>query len=259
MTAVPMLVRGDLFACVHHPLGSAETVAVIVPPLFGEYIHHHRAHFVLAERLAARGIAAVRYDHAGTGDSAGDLCDVSLQRWIQDVIAMTATAREQTGAQRVVLSGARMGAAIAVAAAAAVSRLSGIVLWQPLWRPAEHLDDLVAAHHRELGRYLPVENPQLPPPDGIRDVLGFRIPGRLWEQLRTFVPDPYMLPDDVDVAVLGENHELAEWHPPDGFSRWTRAVVQHPRGWLDPGDGIYDVLVPSVTINTIVEWVSGLS
>ena len=61
-----------LFGALHLPAGGrARAVAVILPPVGLERLVSHRALRVLADRLARRGIAALRVDYHSTGDSAG--------------------------------------------------------------------------------------------------------------------------------------------------------------------------------------------
>jgi pimeloyl-ACP methyl ester carboxylesterase len=246
---------GELFSCLHRGDGPAQSAALLVPPLFGEYIQHHRAYHVLAERLAARGVPALRYDHAGTGDSGGDLADVDVLRWVQDIVRVAQELIERSGARRIHLIGARMGAALAVAAAPKLSRLSSLVLWQPVWHPVDHLDEMVTHHRRELGRYLTSDQERLPDDSGTWDVLGFRIGASLWKELRAFEPDPSGIADDVDVAVFANASSLNGWQAPDGYGRWAAIPVEHPRGWLEPEDGIYDVLVPSGVVYAIADWI----
>src|SRR5262245_50192484 len=76
-----------LFGHFHAASGTRRPVAaVLCNPLGHEALCAHRTLRHLAERLAAQGIAALRYDHDGTGDSAGGPEDAGRVRaWVDGV------------------------------------------------------------------------------------------------------------------------------------------------------------------------------
>ena len=64
------------------------TTAVILPPLGYEFTRAHRTLRHLADRLAARGIPALRIDYHGVGDSAGSELDPDrLKTWVANARA----------------------------------------------------------------------------------------------------------------------------------------------------------------------------
>lgn len=112
--------------------------AVVCPPLGHEMMVSHRAHRHLAESLAAAGVATVRVDYDGTGDSAGDDHDPDrVSAWLASVTLAVRTLRERSGAGRVALVGTRAGALLALAFAA-----------------REHVDALVLSAPPASGRAL---------------------------------------------------------------------------------------------------------
>lgn len=129
-----------LFGWVHLPsAGTARAAAVLCPSIAREQAGTYYLFRQLADELAAAGIAAVRFDYAGTGDSfrcsepGADGARGSggtLDDWTASVRDAVALARE-TGAARVVLVGMRMGALLAARAATGELDLSGLVLWDP--------------------------------------------------------------------------------------------------------------------------------
>jgi pimeloyl-ACP methyl ester carboxylesterase len=246
----PFLFAGErLFGCLHPAPGAPrETGAVLVPPLFGELVQHHRAFYVLAEELAATGVPALRYDHAGTGDSAGDLTEASIGGWVDDVGEAVRALVERAGVARIHLIGARLGAALALAAAPSIGRTAGLALWEPALG-AEHLAELEAVDARVLAPYI---ESAATPAAGPRDLLGFEIPAPLWREIEALAPRPEALSPDLPVAVFASATTLSRWPAPAGFERWTAEEVRHPRGWLDPEEGLYDVLVPAGVVRRIV-------
>ena len=119
-----------LFGALHVPAGGrARGAALVLPPVGIELIVAHRALRVLGDGLARRGIAALRLDYAGTGDS------VSLAPQADHVPAWLASVEraleylQHAGADRVAVVGLRLGATLAARAARGVDAL---VLWDPV-------------------------------------------------------------------------------------------------------------------------------
>jgi pimeloyl-ACP methyl ester carboxylesterase len=111
--------------------------AVICNPVGAEYVYAHRSLRHLASRLAQRGFHVLRFDYYGTGDSAGNDADASIDAMQEDVEFAIEAARDIAGVNRVTLIGLRLGAAIASRAAARQpDEVESLVLWDPLDAPA---------------------------------------------------------------------------------------------------------------------------
>jgi alpha-beta hydrolase superfamily lysophospholipase len=138
--------------CFHRPeAGTAlrRTAVVLCPPLGHEAIRSHRAYRRLAGELAAAGHAVLRFDLSGTGDSAGGEELWGLETWTADVIdAMDEVLRRGPGASSLCLVGVRLGAALAVRAAARRSDVAALVLWDPLLSGRDALTELGVEHRR---------------------------------------------------------------------------------------------------------------
>lgn len=111
------------FGLLHVPAAAIATGAgvVLCPPFGPDLSSTYRFHKKLAERLAARGIAVLRIDYHGTGDSPGvggyGSEPDEVPRWIASIRAAIDHLRASSGATHVGLFGMRLGAALAVAAA----------------------------------------------------------------------------------------------------------------------------------------------
>jgi predicted alpha/beta hydrolase len=105
----------------HAPLATVPLVdcaVVLCAPLGYEALCVHRAlrHWAIA--LANAGVATLRFDYDGTGNSAGDdTGDHRVEAWIRSIADATAELRSRTGARNVVLAGVRLGGTLAMAAA----------------------------------------------------------------------------------------------------------------------------------------------
>lgn len=139
---------GALYGALHGATGAPNRAAVLVcGPLGHERL---RAHFVLqqlARRLAKRGVACLRFDYFGCGDSLGEPGQATLSRWQRDIAAAHQELRQRTGAERILGVGVRLGATL-LAAVADDLKLDRLVLWDPIRRGAEYRQQLTAAERR---------------------------------------------------------------------------------------------------------------
>jgi len=126
------------------PLNALDVGVVLCAPLGRDARCAHLPMRLLAQDLAAAGIAVLHYDHLGTGDSL-DLVEDSadaLPVWLAGVRAAVATLRDQTGVRRVVLGGVRFGATLA---ALSVEIADGLILLAPVARGGPWLRELKLA------------------------------------------------------------------------------------------------------------------
>ncbi|GHF28491.1 hypothetical protein HNQ07_000986 [Deinococcus metalli] len=90
--------------------------------------------------LAARGVASLRFDCRGSGESQGEFSDVTVGTEVQDTLEACAYVRRQPGIDplRVMLLGFSMGGLVATLAAQE-ARAHRLLLWAPalpdLWLP----------------------------------------------------------------------------------------------------------------------------
>ena len=118
----------------HHPAteDARRTCGVILcPPLGYEELCTHCAFRHWARALARAGIATLRLDYDGTGNSAG--CDTDASRvatWIASITHAAAELRALSGVTNIVLAGTRAGGTLAMAAATP-ARADALVLFAP--------------------------------------------------------------------------------------------------------------------------------
>jgi uncharacterized protein len=141
---------------VHRPAGSRGRAPGVIffHGFTGDRMESHWIFIKCARALAAAGIASLRFDFFGSGESDGSFGEATLQSEITDARAAVQFMRRQRGIDsgRLGLCGLSLGGCIA-ACAAGNAKAKALVLWSAVAHPAI-LQDL----SMELGKPSP-ENP----------------------------------------------------------------------------------------------------
>jgi alpha-beta hydrolase superfamily lysophospholipase len=119
---------------VHPPAGvPLRGRAVLLSNPFGNEARWlHATYRALAAELASRGLPVLRFDHAGTGDSEGDdLLPGRVPAWLNGIARAAEALRAWSGAADLALVGVRLGATLALEAAARLGGVEAIVAWAP--------------------------------------------------------------------------------------------------------------------------------
>ena len=122
-----------LFGILHQPEGAApKRGAVLLHGWSSCRMGPHRILVETARRLAAQGVAALRFDHRGRGDSEGDDEAADLDGMISDAVAAADLLRERTGVKELAFIGICSGGNVAIGAATLREDVSRIVAWSTL-------------------------------------------------------------------------------------------------------------------------------
>jgi len=102
----------------------------------GTKVEPHRIFVKMARALVAQGIAAVRFDFRGSGDSEGDFADMTVSGEIADAIRVLdfLEAQSQVDPQRLGVLGLSMGGAVAASVAGKDERVKSLALWAAVAR-----------------------------------------------------------------------------------------------------------------------------
>lgn len=125
---------------IYHPSirNTGRRAVLIMNPGGWEYLRAYRSLRYLAERLQEAGCDVFRFDYRGTGDSWGNISDVtSLDDWMDDSALAVEELCGLASVNRVSLVGLRLGSILAAELARRLPRqIDRLVLWEPL-SPAE--------------------------------------------------------------------------------------------------------------------------
>jgi len=207
------------------------SAALLCNPFGHEAMRTHRFYRLLAERLSRQGVAVLRFDYYGTGDSPGTDEDGELQGWVQDILEAQRELLRRSGARRVVCFGARLGARLAMMAAPqAGAGMQRLVAWDPVVDGRPYLESLGQAQLEELEAGHIIPDPawrrglSRDPLYFSGESLGFAISGTLRAQLLELQPDsPCRLPHAVVVRVIASERDAR-------VARWVEhAKAQNPQ------------------------------
>jgi pimeloyl-ACP methyl ester carboxylesterase len=93
-------------------------------------------------QLAAVGYEVLRFDYYGSGDSAGEGDECTIEQCLEDVGTAIDELKDMSGVQNVTLVGLRVGATLAAIAAASRSDIESLVLWDPVISGRRYLEDM---------------------------------------------------------------------------------------------------------------------
>jgi uncharacterized protein len=171
----------SVYGMLHLPDTEAPTnghpSVLILHGFTGNRAGDHRLLPLLSRYLVGLGIASLRIDFRGSGDSQGDFSEMTVSREVQDTAEAMAYLRQYPGLdpERVMLLGFSMGGMVAALASVQV-RPHRLALWAPalpdLWLPTLHggfVPPVISDYSGwPLGRDFLLELPRLRPVETAR-------------------------------------------------------------------------------------------
>jgi pimeloyl-ACP methyl ester carboxylesterase len=180
----------QIYASYHPPAGGTGPVlTVLCPPLFSEYMRTHAALRELAVALAERDQHVLRFDFRGTGDSFGELEQLAVSDWIEDIVHVVHEGREISDCSEVRLLGTRASALLACKSMGISREVQRFVLWDPVpdgigyLQALRHMQEELCKQNPYLGRGERLES--------MHEYSGYTLSERMVEELRSLDAGAY--------------------------------------------------------------------
>jgi pimeloyl-ACP methyl ester carboxylesterase len=251
---------GQLFGVRHPPLAKLgrRRAALLCQPWGPEYVRTHRAFRQLAVQLSGRGFDVLRFDYFGSGDSAGEGTEATLERWVDDIGAAAEELRRGSDVEELIFVGLRLGAALALVAAGRRADVASLVLWEPFEDGDAHLAELLAAQAEWERRksWFDSGGGGGSNGGGALDLLGFPATPRFLAELKGFRAWTGK-PGAIRRALLVEHEARAGSRKLQEALVGAGILVDHR---VVPAPRIWDVLVrasalvPRATLDCVVDW-----
>jgi len=180
----------QVFAIYHPPVeNGSQVLTVICPPLFNEYMRTQLALRELAISLAESGQHVLRIDYRGTGDSLGELGEVAISDWLEDIALAVREGRDLSGSSVVRLLGVRAGALLACRSAGASGDVERLVLWDPVPDGVDYLQTMRRIQVAIIERDLFLSHAELR--ETLHEYAGYRISERMVEEFHLLDASAY--------------------------------------------------------------------
>ena len=237
----------QLFGIYHPPQRQNESRAALLMccPFGHEAIRVHRLYRVLADRIARLGVAVLRFDFFGTGESGGDDAEGEMTGWHLDLLRAHEELMCRSGSQDVTWLAARLGATLALQSARHANDLRQLILWEPILDGLAYVEELHAGQLAmlEVGYY--AKNPawyqRRQRDDGplITEALGHRIGSDLAAQWAALNPESLTLDVSLPTIVFAQPQDelTRRWCESETGRGRTVAheALEHPIVWTsDP-------------------------
>ena len=134
-----------LFGVFHPARESLRAALLICPPFLHEHARSYRLFALLADALSDHGIATLRFDYYGTGDSEGEDTDFTLDGACADAAEALNHLCSLAPHAPTIVMGVRGGGHPAIQLSQHHAQ-SALWLWQPITNWPEHLDELQRLH-----------------------------------------------------------------------------------------------------------------
>jgi len=166
--------KEPLFGAYHPPMAqeAMNSAVLLCQPLGLEYLRTHWSLRRLADMLSRVGFHVLRFDYFGTGDSAGQSSEGTVERWHNDIRCAANELLELSGRRFLAVVGLRAGAALAATTDGLDTK--DLVLWDPIISGHSYVKELRRIHDSRPGSYYRVHHQSIPKTN--HELLGFPFP-----------------------------------------------------------------------------------
>jgi len=212
-----------------------------------EALFSHKPFAVIADALTKRGIAVLRYDDRGFGESGGKFSTATVTEFTSDAAAAVAYLRKDAriDADRVGVIGHSEGGLVAPLIAAEDDQIGFIVL---LAAPGVPLDQLMRKQWRDMGRVMGATEERLVEADGTADAMLEIILSEAETNEETAAALRAVIVESLKTAPPEEKKMVEEMGGPDAsiqtmLSVWFRDLMRR-----DPAVALNKVTCPVLSI-----------
>lgn len=246
-----------LFGWLHRAAMPAKNLGLVICNPFGheaQSVHRSLRHW--AQSAAQAGIATLRFDYDGTGDSSGNDEDENrVAAWTNSVQRAVETLQNATGVGNVALLGVRLGGLLAILAALENPELGTLILVAPVVSGRAWLREMRALHGALALSETPAD--AAPLPENAREALGFL----LTEETQKSLTEIDLLKLEKAPAkriLLLDRDDLPSGDKLAAHFMALGAQVEHQTlpGYADMMRDPHEVKVPSDLIQATTNWLS---
>lgn len=146
-----------IFGVFHRPIVPENQkcpVVLMCHGLGGHKVGRYRMYVILSEQLSKRGIASLRIDFRGSGDSEGDFSEMTLSGEVSDALKgvdyLLHTPHLGIDTSRMGIFGRSVGGTVAMMTAEKARKFKSIAIWAALFDGHQWLDKWNMLHSGEL-------------------------------------------------------------------------------------------------------------
>lgn len=217
----------------------AATCAVILFYPYGqEYMRAHKAFRQLATQLSRKGFDTYRFDYPGTGDSYGELTDISFTTVVDDSINVLSNIAATQNYERLIAVGLRFGALVAHACMKSSDKLDQLILWDPFASGKHFIDEnetMATASSKDTDEW---------------NVHGFELTKCFRDSISTYSILP--ISDKKIEMVISFDNENSETIQKQ-FNNTIPTILQGPKNDWNYVDMVGSILMPTKLISCISE------
>jgi alpha/beta superfamily hydrolase len=219
-----------------------------------------------ARALADKGLPSLRFDYVGSGDSEGELIDMSVDTMLADTVFAAEYARDEFKLDQIVILGIRFGAVIAARAASTLNFAGACIMWNPVTYGAGYLSELLRTEKVIQITGKKGEKPPISPPDsGDYKVVEADLMTELMADQITSVDLTKESLSISDLLITGRSDDEKEIEGVRAIAESQRELVPHIDIWLEqPREfwstrSMYDGYFPDPTFEKSLHWLDSIT
>jgi exosortase A-associated hydrolase 2 len=133
-----------LLGFLHKPISNYRSVGIVFcHPFADEQNLSHRVNVETARELTKLGFPVLRFDMSGCGDSQGELTEVTIADWQEDLKNAVDIMKKEVNVKSYALWGLRLGAGLALLHASKYGDVSSLILWQPVLDLSKYMQQFI--------------------------------------------------------------------------------------------------------------------